>query len=324
MRAVVGFDGGATKTVAVIATLEGEVISSGVGGPSNYHVVGIEGAKRSILESFNAALGSIGEEVSVDVAVAGLAGLDCKHDEMVLSEELPKINIARRFLVVHDSKNALYGAAGGGAGVIVVAGTGSVAAGTDGAGNSVRVGGWGNVLDDVGSAYEIARKALTAALYAFDGRGPETVLEDKIRRSLGLESTDDIIRKVYGERMTVTEVAALAPIVTESAKEGDPVSAQIVSEAAQGLFGLAKTVILRLNMQHRSFPVATIGGVFKAGDIINVPFAKAVNSVAPKAMIGKPMMGPWLGSVLVALEQHLGRLTPELVDRVMRTASKVQ
>lgn len=323
MRAVVGFDGGATKTKAVIATLDGGVVSSGLGGPSNYHVVGIDGAKRAILESFQAAMAQVGEPSTIEVAVAGLAGLDCRHDEVVLGQELPKTGIAKKFLVVHDSRNALYGATGGAAGVIVIAGTGSVSAGTDGDGNTARVGGWGNILDDVGSGYEIARKALTAALYSFDGRLPKTMLEERILMALGVESIDDIIRKVYAERMSVTDIAALAPVVTKAAQEGDAVAAKIVEEAVQGLASMINTVIRRLAMQGRSFPVATIGGVFKAGEIVTGPLTKAVNAVAPKAHIGKPMMGPWLGSVLVALEEYHSRLSPQLVDVVRRTGAGV-
>jgi len=322
MQVVVGFDGGATKTKAVVATLDGEVLSSGDGGPSNYHVVGIDGAKRSILEAFKAASSRIAEPLVIEVAVAGLAGLDCKRDGRVLNEELPKIGIAKRLVVVHDSQNALYGATGGEAGVIVIAGTGSVAAGTDGAGNTVRVGGWGNVLDDVGSGYEMGRKALTAALYTFDGRLQKTVLVTKLKEALGVESIDDIITRVYGEKMSVTEIAALAPLVTEAAKEGDAVASTIVEEAVDGISTLVKTVILRLKMQDMAFPVATIGGVFKAGKIITEPLAKSVSCLAPGARIGQPMMGPWLGSVLVALEMYHKHLSPELVKAVRRTADR--
>jgi len=320
---VVGFDGGATKTKAVVATLDGEVLSSGDAGPSNYHVVGIDGARRSILESFEAARSVVGQPLHVEVAVAGLAGLDCERDGRVLREELPKVDITKRFLVVHDSKNALYGATGGSAGVIVIAGTGSVAAGTDGRGNTVRVGGWGNILDDVGSAYEIGRKALTAALHSFDGRGQKTTLEERIKQALRLESTDDIITRVYAEKMSVTDIAALAPMVTESAKQGDQVAKRIVEETAEGIATLANTVILRLNMQDMSFPVATIGGVFRAGDIITEPFARLVRSVAPRVIIGKPMMGPWLGSVLIALEAYHGSLSAQMVETVRKTGAKV-
>lgn len=323
MQVVVGFDGGATKTKAVVATLDGEVVSSGDGGPSNYHVVGIEGARRSIMEAFKAASTRIAEPLDVEVAVAGLAGLDCKRDGRILNEELPKIGIAKRFVVVHDSQNALYGATGGEAGVIVIAGTGSVAAGTDGAGKTVRVGGWGSILDDAGSGYEMGRKALTAALYAFDGRMGKTILVSKLKQALGVESIDDIITKVYAEKMSVTDIAALAPLVTKAAEEGDAVAGAIVEEAVNSISTLVKTVISELKMQDKAFPVATIGGVFKAGEIITGPLAKSVNSLAPRARIEQPMMGPWLGSVLVALEVYHTHLSPELVEALRRTADRV-
>lgn len=324
-RYVAGFDGGATKTNAMIATEDGNVLSLATSGPSNYHVVGLKGAGESILNSFQEAAKKAGlRKKKVDVAIAGLAGLDCGYDERVLSSALTGLGLADQFKVVHDTTIALYGATGGQAGVIVIAGTGSVAAGMDGKGAAFRVGGWGPTLGDEGSGYEIGRKALSAAMMAFDGRLPRTELEEEIRRALRLDSTDGIMMKVYGERMSVTQIAALAPIVTELAKKGDQVASNIVRETVESLASLAKATIVRTGLKNRTFPLATIGGVFRAGDVIVRPFTLSVMLEAPGAMIGKPRMGPALGSVLAALEIAKGGLTQEIIDKVEQTGREIE
>jgi N-acetylglucosamine kinase-like BadF-type ATPase len=314
---VVGFDGGATKTEAIIAKSDGTLISSGVSGPSNYHVVGIDGAKGAILNSFEIARKKAGINIKkVKVAVAGLAGLDCSYDDRVLNSSIPQIGIAETFRVIHDSLNALYGATSGRVGVIVIAGTGSVAAGTDGKGNRVRVGGWGSILGDEGSAYFIGLMGLKQALKAFDGRVKETKLVEQLRKALSITETDEIIRKVYGEKMSVTEIASLAPIVTNLAKEGDEISIEIVRAAAEELAILAKTVILRLRIQNEKFPVATVGGVFKAGDIVLKPFSNSIQKLALNANVEKPRFGPGIGSVLIALEVLNEKITDEVLQNV--------
>jgi len=322
---VVGFDGGATKTDAIIAKSDGTIVSLGSSGPSNYHVVGIEGAKKAIFESFQAARKKAKIEAEkVEVAVAGLAGLDCSFDDKLLNSKLPEIGIAKTFKVVHDSLIALYGATSGKMGVIVIAGTGSVAAGTDGKGNRIRVGGWGSILGDEGSAYFIGSTALKLALKIFDGRiKANTKLTEQIKSALNIEELDDIIRRVYTEKMTVTEIASLAPIVTKLATEGDELCKSIVSEAAEELAILAKTVITRLKIQDEEFPVATVGGVFKAGDIIIKPFEDSILKIAPHAKVGKPRFGPGIGSVILALEILNGKISDEILKNIEDSYSKV-
>lgn len=321
---VVGFDGGATKTEAIIAKSDGTLVSSGVSGPSNYHVVGIEGAKEAIFSSFEIARKKANiSSKKVKVAVAGLAGLDCSYDDKILNSNIPQIGIAETFKVVHDSLIALYGATSGRIGVIVIAGTGSVSAGTDGRGNRIRVGGWGSIIGDEGSAYYIGLMALKQAMKAYDGRVKETKLVEELKKALVITETDEIIKKVYGEKMSVTEIASLAPIVTKLAKEGDEVSSEIVKNAAEELATLAKTVIVRLKIQDETFPVATVGGVFKAGDIILKPFSESIQKLAPNAKVEKPRFGPGVGSVLIALEILNGEISDEILQNVETSYKKL-
>ena len=100
---ILGLDCGATRTRCILVTLQGEILAVGVSGPSNYHNVGIGGAKDALLEAAQRACEG-NNVVSNDclLACVGLAGLDCSYDVKLLNDSLGKLPIARRILIVHD------------------------------------------------------------------------------------------------------------------------------------------------------------------------------------------------------------------------------
>ncbi len=173
---VLGIDGGATRTVCLIADEAGTEVARAVGGPSNHQAVGVEAARRALAQAIAQACDAAGNP-PLAAACWGMAGLDRPEDGRILNalaaELLPGVPVA----VVHDADIALVGGAGGSrVGVVVIAGTGSIAAGYDIAGRTARAGGWGHVLGDEGSGYDIARRGLNAATRASDGRAPATAL----------------------------------------------------------------------------------------------------------------------------------------------------
>lgn len=321
---ILGLDGGATRTRCILVTLPGEIIAVGVSGPSNYHNVGIVGAKDALLEAARGACRG-NKVVSNDclLACAGLAGLDCSYDMKLLNDSIGNLPIARRILIVHDSLIALYGATGGKSGVIVNGGTGSMAAGMDMTGRTVRVGGWGSIVGDEGSAYDIGRRAITAALWAFDGRGPKTVLEEKIKKLYNLASMDDVIHEVYVEKMSVTEMASLAPLVTDGAKEGDKISQGILRIAGEELGRHAVAVIEKLGMQKESCQVALVGGVLNAGEFVLHPMRDVIAQVAEKAFLVRPKFNATIGAALVALRNVGRELDDNLLSRIEDSAKRL-
>src|SRR5947208_12237034 len=175
MKYFLGVDGGASKTAALVINDTGKSLGSGVAGPSNHLRVGIETAARNIERAVNKAV------VAADVATreivwayCGIAGADhpAHRQEVVDSLEIffPRGN----FTVDNDARIALTGAIGFGAGVVVIAGTGSVAFGRNEAGEELRAGGWGPTIGDEGSGFAIARNGLAAIVRAYDGRGAAT------------------------------------------------------------------------------------------------------------------------------------------------------
>src|SRR5262249_44790254 len=153
-------------------------------------------------------------------------------------------------------------ALGGQPGVVVIAGTGSIALGVNAAGKTARSGGWGPTLSDEGSAYDIARRALRAVVASFDGRSEKKVLNERWVERLGVQTPAELPTVVYSEESESVEIASLADIVTEAAGDGDQVAREILTSAGKDLGRLATSVIERLGMRNDTFRVAVVGTVF--------------------------------------------------------------
>src|SRR5262249_13889324 len=147
------------------------------------------------------------------------------------------------FELVTDARAALEGALDGKQGVVLIAGTGSIAMGMNAARHVERSGGWGPTLGDEGSGYDIARQALKAVIASFDGRAPKTVLTDRICEQFGIETAKDLPGVIYsgdhnGDSESVA-IASLARLVAEAATEGDEVARDILARAGKDLGELA-------------------------------------------------------------------------------------
>ena len=276
---VIGLDGGGTKTVCLLARLEEgaepSVLGRGVGGPCNIHAVGTERARASLGEAIGRAFAAAGLPPGpVAVAAIGSAGVDRPGDRGVMTELLRSVVAAGRYAVVNDGAIALRAAVPEGPGVLIIAGTGSIGYGRDAAGREHRSGGWGYLLDDVGSAYIVGLSGLSAVLRAHDGRDAPTALTDALLGAWGLAAPDELIGRVYRLPPPREEIAALGPLVAAAARAGDGAAARIVAVAGEGLGELAAAVLAKIGARsHADLPVVTDGGFFHAAaDLLVPPF----------------------------------------------------
>jgi N-acetylglucosamine kinase-like BadF-type ATPase len=290
-------DGGGTATRAVIVSLDGVVASGGRSGPSNPITVGAERALASILGAVEEAAESAGVRRFL-ASRLGVAGTDRSRLRQELLAGLP--SAYGDAAIVSDAASALAGATGLRPGVVVIAGTGSIAYGENEAGDHARAGGWGWRLGDEGSGYTIGVNAIMAALMAHDGRGPETNLAGKIMGSLGLGSMEEIIDWVYSPGREPRDVAYLVPLVREAESEGDEAARLVMAAAGAELGLVAGAVIRRLGLRGE-FPVSLNGGVFKQPSVYIMAFEEAVRREAPDCALIRPRMPPVLGSALLAL-----------------------
>ena len=297
---VVGVDGGASKTAALIGTTNGRILGCGESGSSNYHNIGAISASKAIKVAVTRSQRQAGlHRTQLDTAVVALAAIDSTKDQRVARRFVRSTNVAGAIFVIHDSVAALYAATQGKPGIIVNSGTGSFAAGINQAGEYVRVGGWGYLIDDKGSAFDIGMKAITMAFRMTDGRTPRTKLIPLLKRGVGVKRFDEILDLIYANRMGVEEIARMAPLVSKAASN-DNVCRQILKEAGISLGELACAAARRLKMTNHPFQLATVGGGFRSGRYLLEPFTSRVRVEYPRAFIITPKNEPARGAYLIA------------------------
>jgi N-acetylglucosamine kinase-like BadF-type ATPase len=303
----IGVDGGGTGTSAVLSTKKGRIVAVGSGGPANFQVVGEEQTLRSIVAAISSALNQGNAphvpEPEIAAIAVGLAGLHTPADKDRLTRLVANQYPASRIGLWTDADVALAATSGDRAGIVVIAGTGSIALGRDDRGNGGRCGGWGYLIGDEGSAYAIAREGLRVASQGLDGRMPPTSLAAAFVQALAVPGFDDLLRPLYGPpAMTRHQIAQLAPLVTQCALAGDAAARDVLAAAAGSLAAMVIALGSRLGFVDDAFPVACSGGVWQAGEAILEPFQRRVLAAFPRARVGPPALSPAAGAVFLAVK----------------------
>lgn len=296
-----GVDGGASKTAALVSDENGESLGEGLAGPSNHLRVGIETASRNVERAVNKAL------VAADVtsreivwAYCGIAGADHPAHRQEVVDSLSIFFPRGNFTVDNDARIALTGAVGYGGGIVVIAGTGSVAYGRNDDGDEARAGGWGPIVGDEGSGFGIARDALAAIVRAWDGRGKATQMTDMLRSEWNMKP-EDIPRFVYAPATHTDDIARFGKLAIEAADAGDEVARGILAGGGHELGNCVVAVARRLHMLDTAFPVSYTGGAFNAGPLLLEPMREVILAAAPKATIAPPHRTPVQGAAMMAM-----------------------
>jgi N-acetylglucosamine kinase-like BadF-type ATPase len=296
MRLFLGVDGGQSSTKALIGDECGRVLGSGVGGPCNHARAdeSTEKLKRGLAASVTAACEAAGLDaarVSFEAACFGMSGGPDDKQAIIAS-----VLDTRRLLVTTDAEIALAGATRTGQGVIVIAGTGSIAFGRNAEGRRARTGGWGYIFGDEGSAFDIVRRALGAALRMEEGWGPATSLREALLQATGAHNANDAMHRFYTLEWPRSRVAALAPLVDRAAAAGDAAAHNVLREAADELARIANAVRRQLWDSQERVELAYVGGVFQSG----ILRARFVETLSDAVACGPPLRGPAEGALLEA------------------------
>jgi glucosamine kinase len=257
-----GVDGGGTRTTLVIVDGEGREVARRT-GPAGLVDPRHPSASAEVVASLvREGVSEAGLPEPPAALCAGLAGVGNAAEREAVQAALAVSGVASRVRVATDGEIALEGALGGGAGILLIAGTGSVAYGRAEDGRVERCGGWGMIVGDEGSGYAIARSGLEAALRAVDGREAETRLLPLFLHLLEVDGPRGI--PPWAGRASKAEVAALASQVVREAEEGDAVALRVVEAEGRELALHAVALRHRLEPWPGEVPVVLYGGVLKS------------------------------------------------------------
>ena len=300
MKLFAGIDGGQTSTIAVVADDGGTIVGRGIAGPCDH--IGQSPDSRRFAQALEDAVGdalrdaSLPQESSLTAVVAGISGYEGE-----LTGVAPRLR-SKRVRYVHDAVIAHAAAFAQRAGIVIVAGTGSVAYGRDPSGAEATVGGWGFLFGDEGSAFSIARSALSAAMRAQDA-GERSTLAEAARRFFGTADLRALARDFYLERIDRPMLAGFATCVLPLAEAGEAQAAAVVRSAAASLAGLAAACAARLEWSDAP-GVALVGGTF-ASVHFRAEVASAIAAVLPQSPLAHAAVEPAEGAVFLARTEKL-------------------
>jgi N-acetylglucosamine kinase-like BadF-type ATPase len=310
---VLGIDAGGTKTVALLADGNGDVIGEGRSGGANLQTEGELQVEKILHDVIEQAMG--GRHTAPDAVCLGMAGVDRESDGRVIRGIMHRLGFRQNALIVNDALIALVAGAGASPGVVVISGTGSIAFGVSHRGLAARAGGWGPTLGDEGSGYWIGRRALEAVVRDADGRGPRTALTERVLEYFALPRPELLVSEIYHQPHGRRAIASLAPIVDQARVDGDLVAAEIMVDAADELAKAATSVITRLEMRGEQFPILLAGGMLKRSDWLAGEIARRMAEVAPRSAVLPLTHEPAVGAVRLAVAAATGRVRiPPYVD----------
>ena len=293
-RQVIGIDAGGTKTVGLLADETGAVLREARAGGANLVVhgeLGVEKTLYQVVETLDAG-------PAIAAACLGIAGADREGDREVLAGVLSRLGLHRRVRIVNDALIALAAGSPDGTGIVLIAGTGSIAYGVDPGGRTARAGGWGYLLADEGSAFWLGHAAVRLGIRAADGRGAATTLYERICRKLDLHEPAALVKWFYDQEHSRDRVAKLATVVEEAAAAGDAAADALLDQAADHLARAARAVARQLDFPG-PFALVLSGGAFRACPSLAARLEGGLE--LPGARVVRLAIEPAMGAVKMAI-----------------------
>lgn len=293
----IGIDGGGTGTRGVLADREGRIVA--VARAESSHVLlrplievlqTLKGLCRELLDQVD------GTNEEVQSIYFGLAGAGRPQERAQLAHGLSGVYPGRVY-VDHDAVSALYADTWGKPGIVLMAGTGSMAYGICAGGKSHRVGGWGYLLGDEGSGFFLGQQALAAIMRAYDGRGKPTILAKLLFSLYKISEASELVSLLYASANPRKWMAKAGQFVLQAAEQGDEVAQEIVDRATQELVLLAEACGRKMGESH---PIVLSGGLLGKGSLLQKKVTDQLMRLGYSVKI--PSFPPLVGSLIKALQ----------------------
>lgn len=335
MQCVLAVDGGNTKTLAVVAELDGTILGAARGGCSDiYNAEAGDGAS----ESATAALATVERTVTAALRAAeikpaelvagvfNMAGADWPEDIAFWQEAMTERGYGRRIVAQNDALGVLYAATPQATGVSVVCGTGAATGARSPDGRVWHSSFW---QDEFHGSTHLGQKTLFAVYRAELGIEPPTTLTARVLQYLDVDAVEDVLHLYHNRlRTAAPRVGDLTPILLDEADAGDEVARRVVEEHGAGLGGIALAAARRVGLEGTAFPLVLAGGVFRhPTTLLQDALVARVRGTSPDVQLVRSSSEPIVGVLLQALaiagvavtSELLSRLTPMLPAALLTT-----
>src|SRR5579875_254245 len=319
----VSVDGGATKTVGVCYDSTGHILGVSARGPSNFRNIGVEPAKRSIVDCVKAALERSGlglnEVERMSFALAGVK--DSAISTQIVDSLVRELGFGKPYTLLNDGEAGFNCRFFGRDGVVVAAGTGMIAY-IRFNGKMEKSSGWGWLIGDEGGGFYIGRRALQEAAKIADGRSDgSTVFPEALKSFFGVSEPRRLVDEVYKTPINIRRIGLLAREVALLASRGEPTAKRLIEEAASE--AALNAIALKKRFKAENLPVSGFGGVFKAGSLYWDTLREHVRAVYPDTRFIDPLYGHHavLGSVYMILAEYASKEFSE--ERILQEFNRM-
>jgi len=317
-----GVDVGNTKSHALIADEQGNVLGFAKAGCGNHEVIGYDLFAELIQILVGEALTSAGiSSRDIKAAGFGIAGYDWPSQYEPLYKGIQPLELGGPVVMVNDAVIGLVAGAPQGWGIGLVAGTGSNCWGMDAHGRFGRMTGLSHLMDEGGGASSLVLWAMQAIGRAWTMRGPGTILTGIFLDQYGETEVIRLLERLGNQEGLID--ANLAPLVIEAGEKGDAVALEIIQRAVESLSSLCVGVARQLNLFDQEIDVVLIGSVFKAGEIVINPLNKCILADLPQARLNRLDCPPVVGGVLLAMKEARLKPAAESIAQIKKATSSV-
>ncbi|MBN1665914.1 MAG: hypothetical protein JW862_02460 [Anaerolineales bacterium] len=303
-----GIDIGGTKSHALIADDNGQVLGFGQAGSGNWESVGYEGLEATLAAVTRQALLQAGIRANqISGAGFGIAGYDWPSQREAHLRAIAGLGLDCSQALVNDAALGIPAGTQEGWGVSVVSGTGCNARGwnRDHSREGRAVGGHSHWSDEAAGGFDLVLRAMRAVSFEWTRRGPATRLTQAFLEHTGARHLDDLVEGVYLDRYTFDP--SLVMTIFQVAAQGDPAALEVMRWAGQQLGEMACGVIRQVGLENERFEVVQIGSLYNGHPLISVQMGATIRELAPEAELVRLAAPPVSGALLLGMEQALGK-----------------
>jgi len=328
MQYVLGVDGGNTKTIALVAALDGTILGAGRGGCGDIYNAPIEGTNWP--DSATAAIANI--EYAVDTAVQAaqvkaadlvaavfnMAGADWQEDFALLEMAMKVRGYGRRLTVQNDAMGVLHAGVADNIGVSVICGTGGATGARGLDGRTWHSSMW---QDQVQGSFEMSRKAFDAVIRSELGIEPPTTLKQCFLDYFGLDSVEEMLHLFTGRiQRPAKRIDGLTRFLLDEAEAGDVVARQIVQEHGRALGNYAVVAARFVGLEGTPFSLVLAGGVLRhPSTLLADTIVERVQLTSPEVRPTRSRFEPIIGVLFSALEAAGMTVDEALLERLVPT-----
>ncbi len=293
-----GIDGGGTKTTCLVTDENLNEIYRTAGSSINFYSEGLENARANMKSMLLDILKNTGVS-RFDGVCVGSSALFGRADEKTKADFCDGVFDCSNIIMDSDLFIALKATEKENSAVII-AGTGSMAAGKNARGEIITRGGYGYILGDEGSGYRIALDGIREAVRSLDKTGEETLLGEMLLDFADVTAKEELVDKFYSPEKDRKALAAFAQKVSLAAEKGDKKAAEILCNQAEELFLTAKALLSEMPEKPYVF---LYGGVFQHSEIFRNHFARLMSEKVSRCelMTKEPVFGACIAAREISL-----------------------